>query len=97
MREHLFALENVAKLLPIEKLHDQDPCVFDGIALEIEHAHDVLVRQKSADLVFALEPLESDLVLGDVLVEDLYGDPRVRLLVDALIDATHTAVRHDAS
>ena len=50
-----------------------------------------------ADLVLALEALERDLVLRDVLVEHLHRDARVGLLVDALVDAAHAAVGDDAA
>ena len=96
-REHLLALEDEAELLAVEELHDQEPRRRDHVALEVEHLDDVLVRQERADLVLALEALERDLVLRDVLVEHLHRDARVGLLVDPLVDAAHAAVGDHAA
>jgi hypothetical protein len=65
--------------------------------LEVEHVDDVVVRQVRADLVLALEALERDVVLRDVVVQDLHRDARVGLLVDAFVDAPHAAVGDDAA
>ena len=44
-RQHLLALQDVTKLLAVEKLHREKPRLGRWIALEIEDADDVLVRQ----------------------------------------------------
>jgi hypothetical protein len=74
-REHLLALEDVAKLLPVEEFHHQDPRLRDQVVLEAQNFDDVFVRERRVDLVFAPEALQRDVVLRDVLVEHLHRDP----------------------
>ena len=92
--QHLLTLQDVTKLLAVEKLHRERPRSELLVVLEIEHLDDVLVREERADLVLALEALERDVVLDDVIVQHLDGDARVRLLVDRLVDPAHAAVGH---
>ena len=93
----LLALQDEAELLAVEELHHEQPDARRLVALEVHDLHDVVVRQLTRDLVLALEALERDLVLRYLVVEDLHGDARLRLLVDALVDASHAAVGDDAA
>ena len=93
--KNLLALEDVAQLLAVEKLHHEDPRLRHHVVLEAEDLDDVLVGERSVDLVLAPEALQRDVVLRDVLVEHLHGDSGIALLVDPLVDAAHAAVSDD--
>src|SRR5262249_34979329 len=96
-RDHLLALEHETKLLALEELHHQEPNALDRITLEIEHLHDVIVRQLARDLVLAVEALEADFIFRNTRVKHLHSDACLRDLVDAFVHTTHATIGDHAS
>ena len=89
--DEFLALHQAAQLFALEVLHHHREALVFGF-LEGENFNDVIVGKSSAELKFALEALERDVVHRDLGMEDLDRDAALFVAVECLVDAPHPAV-----
>src|SRR5262249_12120809 len=83
-------LEKVAKVRPLDKLHDKVVLPLLRIAIDRQNLHDVGVGKVEPQLSFPHKQINGVGVLGPALAQNLYRDNASRLAIIALVNAAET-------